>query len=281
MSGVPVRRRSQAMSTSIPLMTDGRAAKWLPAESDVLLVGFGGMAADATGPRFELEGATSDLGVNRLLVRDVRRSWYHLGIEGASTDIAGCIEALGDVIDRVKPSRTIFIGASSGGYAALLFGERLGVDVVHAFAPQTFISLPLLRAKREPRWRNRAEDLEATGRFDASALDLRSVLVGVDGVTAHHLWFDPDERSDAVHADNVAGCSRLVLHPMAGGDHLVVKWMRDVGYLGSVLQRSALGETIHAFDDERDARLIGRSPRLFLARQRWRGSALKQLLSRH
>ena len=67
---------------------------------------------------------------------DKNRNSYHNGIVGISNNID---ETLPHLQAQIAPySNVIFLGVSSGGYAAILFGSLLNVKSVLAFIPQTF-----------------------------------------------------------------------------------------------------------------------------------------------
>lgn len=76
---------------------------------------------------------------DKLFLKDERVLWYTQGITGISSDIKGTIDYLKEYISRY--SKVVFIGASMGGWAALLYGSILNVDTIIAFRPQTFLSI--------------------------------------------------------------------------------------------------------------------------------------------
>jgi len=73
--------------------------------------------------------------VDRHFYIDTRTCSYHKGIPGISNTIDETAAYLKTTIAPYK--RVIFLGVSSGGYAAILFGSLLGVSTVLAFIPQT------------------------------------------------------------------------------------------------------------------------------------------------
>ena len=73
--------------------------------------------------------------VDRHFYIDTRTCSYHKGIPGISNTIDETAAYLKAKIAPYK--RVIFLGVSSGGYAAILFGSLLGVSTVLAFIPQT------------------------------------------------------------------------------------------------------------------------------------------------
>lgn len=70
--------------------------------------------------------------------RDEKISWYTYGLTGISYDINSTLIFLKDTIKDYK--KVIFIGASMGGYAALLYGSLLNIDTIIAFRPQTHLT---------------------------------------------------------------------------------------------------------------------------------------------
>lgn len=74
---------------------------------------------------------------DKLYFRDEKVKWYNHGITGLTSNVDETLKFLSSKIGNYK--HAIFIGASMGGYAALLYGSILGVDTVVAFRPQTYI----------------------------------------------------------------------------------------------------------------------------------------------
>lgn len=74
---------------------------------------------------------------DKLYCRDEKVKWYNHGLTGLTSNIDETTEFLRHKIEGYR--YVIFVGASMGGYAAILFGSILNVDAVVAFRPQTFI----------------------------------------------------------------------------------------------------------------------------------------------
>jgi uncharacterized protein YneR len=68
---------------------------------------------------------------------DYDHVWYHKGIKDISTNIDETVKYLQEKIN--KYSQVIFIGSSAGGYAAILFGSLLKVNIVITFNAQTLL----------------------------------------------------------------------------------------------------------------------------------------------
>lgn len=237
-----------------------------------LLIAFGGIAGTGDEPTFEFGRTARDVPMQRLIFRDHERSWYHRGVRDVGGDIGEIETWLRTVIDEASPSRIVMVGASAGGYAAMLFGHRLGADVVHAFGPQTFIDPELRTLRHEPRWHAETDSLMRSGRYDPSFGDLARVLSTTPAAnpeTAHHVWYCSREQPDAVHAAHVAHVPAVTLHHFSEGWHEIARWLRDRGHLTEILTASLEGRPIVALADEVEPVLLQRPTRRWLVRRRW------------
>lgn len=83
---------------------------------------------------------------------DKNQKSYHKGISGISNNIDETVEYLKNIIKNY--TKTIFMGISSGGYAAILFGSLLNATRVLAFIPQTILY------KNDPDYNEKYRDIE-------------------------------------------------------------------------------------------------------------------------
>lgn len=104
-------------------------------------------------PAFELRGYLGTLGarVNRVYLRDIHRTAYHLDPRGNPGGAAFYEDEVRRLMAELGSRVNIGIGDSSGGSAALYFGTRCTMDKVIAFSPP----FPI-RYWTEPRARLRA-----------------------------------------------------------------------------------------------------------------------------
>ncbi len=109
-------------------------------ESDKLVVSFGGMFHAMGGiPPFEFQNIIN-LNfnyLNALFFIDKKQSYYQEGVGELSDNIEGFITYLKNKIEPYN--HVTFIGVSSGGYAASLFGSILEVNQVLTFLQQSII----------------------------------------------------------------------------------------------------------------------------------------------
>jgi hypothetical protein len=189
--------------------------------SDTLIVSFSGNALMYGGiPKFEFvhffEKNFND--VNRHFYVDTNLSSYHKGIPEISNNIDETKEYLQKEIEKYK--RVIFIGASSGGYAAILFGSLLNVTYVLAFIPQTILHS-----------QDRDEKYRDISRY-------------INNKTKYYLCGDlsVENPSDCHH---ISHCERISCHKnvfIKKCQSVNVKEMRDSGELYTILKILVYGK---------------------------------------
>ena len=106
--------------------------------SDTLIVSFAGHNKNMGGiPRFEFVRflETHFPHTSRHFYMDPDLNLYHSGIRGLTKSVEETADYLRKEVQGF--SHVLFLGASGGGYAAILFGSLLGVQSVVAFIPQT------------------------------------------------------------------------------------------------------------------------------------------------
>lgn len=206
-------------------------------DSGHLLIAFGGVADGVNMAPFEFWKAAQALPHNRIFVRDQRRGWYLTGIGGGLDDWLSILVRLEGIVGDIAPATVTAVGASAGGYAAILFGSMLDVDVVHAFGPQTTLRADQLAEMGDGRW-ERALDAagvrERPGVDDE--LDLRAWYEMADGGgTEYHLHACEGHRGDRLHVERMQGLRGFHLHLYPCADHLPARYLRDSGELARLL----------------------------------------------
>lgn len=113
--------------------------------SENLILSFAshGMLIDNFKQKFEFFNYLSSEYKNKAdlyFFMDKQTKWYHKGITGISTSIKETHRYLMNIIKNGNYKRIICIGYSAGGYAAILFGSKIGADLVITFNAQTMLS---------------------------------------------------------------------------------------------------------------------------------------------
>lgn len=154
--------------------------------------------------------------VDRYFYKDTRISSYHKGINGLTNNIDETVEYLKRKLENYE--NIVFVGVSSGGYAAILFGSLLNINKVIAFKPQT-------------RLFNEEKD------YNKKYIDLINVI---NDVTLYELYGDKsiDMRDKGHH---IFHCRHLEVKPnviVKEYDRLNMRVMRSTGELLNIIKSS-------------------------------------------
>ena len=138
---------------------------------------------------------------------------YHKGISGISNNIDQTIIYLKNEIKKYK--NVIFLGASSGGYASILFGSLLNINHVIAFIPQT------IRLKQN---------------IDEKYRDISGYI---NNTTQYYIYGDTSiSNINDVH--HISHCERIAHHPnvfLTKKNIFKLKIMRDNGELYNLIYK--------------------------------------------
>ena len=175
---------------------------------DVLFIVFGGYGGGIYMPPFEFYNILNRLRlpVNMLYVRDLHQMWYFNGLKGVTKSLEDTAQFLRWEIDSQSPNKVVTIGASMGGYAAILFGGLLCADLSIAFAPQTCITKEHCGDPGNP---------------------LSGMMAKLWNKFPEHQFFDITE---------IVKRNKVEIHCSDGNG---VKWMRDTGALDILLTKAA------------------------------------------
>jgi len=187
-------------------------------DPSVLIVAFTGRGKRLMLPVFEFFDLTNSLGYSRILLHDHFKKRYNRGIDRRHPDYPSLISYLRQEITKMGAEKTIFVGTSSGGSAAIRVGHDLGADYVQAFGAQTGLNpLHLCDSKREP------------------ALELGPVLDESNQKTKYYLHFCQGHEPDRLHAERVASKPGVVTLGYPGATHGVAGPLAQTGLLAKLL----------------------------------------------
>ena len=167
---------------------------------------------------------------------DPFRCWYHCGVQSEHSDIHSLFDFLKDSTRATTPKKVVTIGASSGGYAAILFGYLLRVNEIHAIVPQTTLKRTHRLRILDSRWKSDIVRLHKTVHRNNDNLDLKQVLRRGFASAPIHLYYGRHNRLDRIHARRLESFSNTVLHSYPHDTHLLARWMKREGYLQQILR---------------------------------------------
>ena len=172
---------------------------------------------------------------NLVLLKDYYRFFYHAGLNREIQDVDAIIERLQRCREELRHVRQTFcFGTSAGGYAAILFGHYLSVDVVYSFGPPTLIDLELLRKRggRKEVWRIKEQHR-----------DLALLLAKHNGRTHYKIFYCDGHAKDRAFAEHLRFAPGVELCPERGDTHLVLNAMYESGRLREILDAARPGAT--------------------------------------
>ena len=212
-------------------------------EPTPVLVCFGGLKGNLVVPPLEFMRTTQSLGVHRVFLRDLNQCWYQKGLPGYGSDVPSAATALTSVVESLNPSRRVFIGTSSGAFAATLFGALTGADEVLAFGPQSSIDRVTRRLCHDNRW---PEEIKKARRssVDRRHINLVRLLSSTPDLGRISVHYGADDIRDAAYARRLATVSGVTVtaHP---GDHTFVRQLRDAGELEPLLHSALYQNETH------------------------------------
>ncbi len=197
--------------------------------------------------RFNFANVAKYADYNKIFFRDVFEVWYHKGLAGYTSNIDETTGFLRDIIRERDFKKVVFVGVSAGGFAAILFGTRVGANLVHAFSPRTFLDIERRLRFRDFRSKRNLLRLYSLRSLN-KVLDLKPVLLQTEGVTKYFIHFCSGSRLDRIHASHLSQSRRVGLYAYRCGDHLVGQYLRNRQALWRILEAEEFEdvEKIHA-----------------------------------
>ena len=222
----------------VDLSDDSRGVVYdFPESSRTAVVAFGGLFTRMGGiPPFEFFGQLDDVPAARVFVRDLDQAWYQCGIRGVARDIAGGAAWLGDLLSEHRIERTVCVGCSAGGFAAIAFGCLVGAERVHAFGAQTTIRRRDLWRAGDHRWDKYLKAMRPKTRGRSTVRDVKPVVEANGQRTAITLHWGSSERRDGFHARRLASLPNVAVvsyDDLGHGD--LTRALRDRGELRTIL----------------------------------------------
>ncbi|WP_324024138.1 hypothetical protein QSV08_14075 [Maribacter sp. BPC-D8] len=93
--------------------------------------------------KFEWYGTRIKKGHKHILLRDIKKQWY---LTGVNSKVNNPVALLDFLKEETKGYSVITIGSSSGGFAAVLYGQQLGADIIYSFNGQFEVNSLLKRS---------------------------------------------------------------------------------------------------------------------------------------
>jgi hypothetical protein len=227
---VPTRYRAQRynrqLRREIEEHPEGALIVWPREDSSQLYYVFHGMAGGLGIQPLTVLRETGLIHNNLVLLKDYYRFFYQAGLNPEISDIDAMIMRLRKCREELPHVRQTFCcGPSSGGYAAILFGHYLDVDVVYAFAPVTLIDLDDLK---------RFGGCKDISRITEEHRDLARLLAKHNGRTRYKIFYCNGHVRDRHYAERLRHLPGVELCPQPGTTHNVIQAIHESGRLGEI-----------------------------------------------
>lgn len=171
-------------------------------KTDRLFIFFGSMNGQiGTISPFEFLRSTTHIATHKLYVRDFYQSYYHNGLHGYTQNIHETKDLIETLMSEHGIAHLICAGHCAGGYASILFGSLLRADVVHAFSPQTFLSVGQKLLHLDSRFHQYTRKMYASP-FETRYFDLNNL--SPDPKTQFVIHYRASVRHERIHAFHLA-----------------------------------------------------------------------------
>jgi hypothetical protein len=227
---VPTKYRAQRynrqLRREIEENPDGALIVWERENSCQLYYMFHGMAGGLGIQPLTVLRESGLIHSNLVLLKDYYRFFYQAGLNREIADVDATIARLQRCREELPDIRKTFCcGPSSGGYAAILFGHYLQVDVVYAFSPVTLIDLNNLK-----KYGGRKDISRITG----EQRDLALLLAKHNGRTRYKIFFCDWHVRDRTYAERIQHLPGVELYPQPGTTHNVIQVIYESGRLREI-----------------------------------------------
>ena len=195
----------------------------------VRIFAFGSMGANSGMAPKQFFNAFKKHRCEIFFFKDFRQCWYQQGLLGLSKDIASTAAYL-RTLTAGDDRPVSMLGASSGGFAALLFGAMLGAHKVVAFSPQTLITNRVFH-------RFKTEDSQiGEVAFNSRYADVKTVLEDHPLRGRADIFFSRRAPFDASEANRLEGLPGVNLQPLEWNGHNTAALLRNQGRLDGIIQ---------------------------------------------
>ncbi|OHE14591.1 MULTISPECIES: hypothetical protein [unclassified Sulfurimonas] len=207
-------------------------------ESDILIIsfsGFNGWLGGVFNSRYPY--IIDEMKTNKIFIMDKKNSWFHNGIEGVTKNIQETITLLKEITDEKKYSKILCIGASMGGYMALLCGKILGATNIVAFSPQSFLDTLNREKHSDIRWEKELEKLNKS-KADKEYFDLEPLYrEPLDENVNIEIHYSKDIKLDELHALHLKSKKvKLIAHDDC--DHYIAVCLHKKGVLEELILKN-------------------------------------------
>ena len=175
---------------------------------------------------------------DKLFLRDIDRNYYINGLKNSTTNLQETIELIQQLSSKKNYRIRLSIGASSGGFAAILYGQLLNFSKVIVFNPQTVISKEKESVVKDfvytQEISKKLRKINTNDSLYQKCLNLKNFLPFNTKVEIHYSEFSETDKSHATFLKH-ENCT-LIKH--ATSSHLLALELRDSDKLKAIIKEN-------------------------------------------
>jgi tetratricopeptide (TPR) repeat protein len=207
-----------------PIIADDKAKDLIVAEAnaDTGVLVFTALSDVVSMPLPIFDRYLAALGVTAIYLKDFQRLFYLNGIASLGDNYNATIVALREICNRLSVRCLCTLGCSAGGSAAIRYGVELGAARLLSFAGETHHAVESLTELDHGAAMIKRR---VTAKFPFAHLDLKEFLLSRNSSSKIEVVYPEETTRDKAQALYLAGIRGVTLHPVACGDHELLRWL--------------------------------------------------------
>ena len=201
--------------------------------ADTLIIsfsGFNGFLGGIFHNRFNY--IMQNIKTHKIFIHDLHNSWYHHKIGYLFTNIEDIIKIIQQLLEGKNYKTILCIGASMGGYMALLVGAIIKASHIIAFSPQTFLDAKNREKYQDTRWE------KALKNISHEYQDLQLVYQNIDTTSMDiQIHYAKNLQLDALHAKHLQN-NTIKLISYDTNDHHLAVYLHNKGGLEAIIMKA-------------------------------------------
>ena len=202
-------------------------------DSDILVISFAGFNGYLGGlfhNRFPY--ITEGIDTHKIFLTDKSNKWYQGGLRNQTKSLAETLDWIGAFTARRVYRKIICVGASMGGYMALVVGRHVGATDILAISPQSFLDDATRSEYADRRW---AEEISAINVDGASRfLNLQGSFENAPEVNIQ-IHYAAKHELDALHANHLnLPKAQMIAHDV--DDHYMALYLHKNELLENIVK---------------------------------------------
>ncbi len=178
---------------------------------------------------------------DKLFIRDTQKMFYMRGLMNTTSNLTETIELIKKLSLVKKYTKRIAIGASAGGYAAILYGHLLEFDKAITFNPKTVLKNKKIKEFKDSQFEKISNYLESSKKEDHlfyKCLDLKDLIPFNTDIDIHYSETSEHtiDKNHALHIQDKS-CTYFA-YPV--NHHLLALDLKEKGKLKKIIMEEFL-----------------------------------------